>query len=259
MELRPLGSTGLQVSLLGLGTVKFGRNAGVKYPRPFDLPDDGHVVGLLEEARRLGINLLDTAPAYGSSEERIGRLLPGRREDWVIVSKAGEFFEAGESRFDFSPAAIQASVEGSLRRLRTDYLDAVLLHSDGMAEDGERFLPAAAMLDRLKRDGKLRATGFSGKTLDGGLKMVNCTDLLMVTYNPAQRGELPVIEAAGRMGKGVLIKKALASGHAAAPEQALAEAAALTGVSAIVVGTVSADNLRRNAAAVMHDKGSVAT
>lgn len=256
MELRPLGSTGISVSLLGLGTVKFGRNEGVKYPRAFDLPDDGHVIALLEEARRLGINLLDTAPAYGSSEERLGRLLPGRRDDWVIVTKAGERFEAGQSRFDFSPSAIRASVEQSLRRLRADHLDAVLLHSDGIDEDGDRFLPAAEALEGMKRAGKLRATGFSGKTLAGGLKMVNCVDLLMVTYNPGQREELPVIEAAARLGKGILVKKALASGHAVRPEQALAEAAALPGVSGIVVGTLSVDNLRRNATAVARGQGA---
>lgn len=250
MELRLLGSTGIRVSLLGLGTVKFGRNEGVKYPSAFDLPDDGHVAALLEEARGLGINLLDTAPAYGSSEDRIGQLLPGSRDQWVIVSKAGERFEAGQSHFDFSPGAIRASVEQSLRRLRTGYLDAVLLHSDGLGEEGDRFLPAIEALDDMKRDGKLRATGFSGKTLAGGLKMVNCVDLAMVTYNPGQREELPVIEAAARLGKGILVKKALASGHAVNPEQALAEAAALPGVSGIVVGTLSADNLRRNAKAV---------
>lgn len=250
MELRPLGSTGIRVSLLGLGTVKFGRNEGVKYPKSFDLPDDRHVRVLLEVARELGINLLDTAPAYGSSEQRIGQLLPRRREDWVIVSKAGESFEAEGSRFDFSAAAIRASVEQSLRRLRTDYLDAVLLHSDGLGEESDRFLPAVEALDRLKREGKLRATGFSGKSLAGGLKMVNCVDLLMVTYNPGRREELPVIEAAARLGKGILVKKALASGYAADPERALAEAAALPGVSGIVVGTLSADNLRRNAQAV---------
>ena len=68
MELRPLGATGLQVSPLGLGTVKFGRNQGVKYPQAFNLPSDREALALLELAWDLGINLLDTAPAYGESE-----------------------------------------------------------------------------------------------------------------------------------------------------------------------------------------------
>jgi aryl-alcohol dehydrogenase-like predicted oxidoreductase len=213
------------------------------------------VIALLEEARALGINLLDTAPAYGTSEERLGALLPGRRADWVIVSKAGEWFEDGASRFDFSPAAIEASVHESLRRLRTDYLDAVLLHSDGMDEAGDRFLPAAERLAQLKRQGKLRATGFSGKTVAGGLRLIDHCDLLMVSYNPGYRDEAPLIAAAARAGRGVLIKKALASGHVAEPAAALAEIAGLPGVSSIVVGTLSRENLRANAAAVMPQSG----
>ena len=116
MELRALGRTGLQVSPVGLGTVKFGRNQQVKYPRGFDLPDDAHLRDLLAVARELGINLLDTAPAYGSAEERLGALLD-HADDWVIVTKVGEAFEHGASRFDFSAAGTRASVERSLRRV----------------------------------------------------------------------------------------------------------------------------------------------
>ena len=66
--LRPLGDTGLTVSALGLGTVKIGRDQGVKYPTAFSIPDDDAVRNLLARARELGINLIDTAPAYGRSE-----------------------------------------------------------------------------------------------------------------------------------------------------------------------------------------------
>lgn len=68
---RPLGDTGLAVSPLGLGTVKFGRDQGVKYPSGFTIPDDREAADLLALARDLGINLIDTAPAYGRSEERL--------------------------------------------------------------------------------------------------------------------------------------------------------------------------------------------
>lgn len=250
MEMRDLGNTGIKVSLLGLGTVKIGRNEGVKYPQGFVLPDDDAVISLLNAARALGINLLDTAPAYGLSEERLGKLLPGRREDWVIVTKAGETFEDGASRFDFSAGAIRASVERSLERLRTDYVDAVLLHSDGEDEAGDRFLPAAEELTSLKARGLIRATGFSGKTVAGFDRLMDHVDLLMATYNPDYTVEADVIARAAKAGKGVLIKKALASGHAHDPVRALAMAATLPGVSSIVVGTLSPANLRANAAAV---------
>jgi len=78
----------MQVSPLGLGTVKFGRNQQVKYPTAFELPDDKQVLNILALARDLGINLLDTAPAYGLSQQRLGKLLSGR-QDWIIVSKVG--------------------------------------------------------------------------------------------------------------------------------------------------------------------------
>ncbi|PAW60753.1 MAG: aldo/keto reductase, partial [Verrucomicrobiia bacterium Tous-C2TDCM] len=114
MNSRPLHGTDLSVSALGLGTVKFGRNQSVKYPTAFDLPTDEAILSLLDLAREEGINLLDTAPAYGTSEERLGQLLGSRRDEWVLVSKAGENFDGTSSTFDFSPAAITASVERSL-------------------------------------------------------------------------------------------------------------------------------------------------
>ncbi len=87
--LRPLGRTDIKVSALGLGTVKIGRDEGVKYPQKFTIPDDSAVKNLFSLARELGINLIDTAPAYGNSEERLGQLLSHRHE-WVIVTKTGE-------------------------------------------------------------------------------------------------------------------------------------------------------------------------
>ena len=94
MQYRQLGNTGLRVSLVGLGTVKLGRNVGVRYPHNFTIPDDAQAARLLDTARELGINLLDTAPAYGSSEARLGALLGAQRDDWVLSTKVGERFEA---------------------------------------------------------------------------------------------------------------------------------------------------------------------
>ena len=83
------------MSVLGLGTVKLGRNAGLKYPAPFELPSDAEAMALLDACAEVGVNLLDTAPAYGSSEERLGAMLRerGDRDDWVISTKVGESFD----------------------------------------------------------------------------------------------------------------------------------------------------------------------
>ena len=78
VEKRALGQSRIYASCLGLGTDKFGRNQEVMYPNTFSLPSDKQLEGLLDRARELGINLLDTAPAYGSSEQRIGQILSDR-------------------------------------------------------------------------------------------------------------------------------------------------------------------------------------
>lgn len=209
----PLGSTGIHVSRVGLGTVKFGRNQGVKYPHPFDLPTEHDMLALLDCAQSLGINLLDTAPAYGESEERLGTLLKNKRHDWIICTKVGEEFVNGKSTYDFSPGSIQHSIERSLKRLNTDVLDIVLVHSNG---DDEKIIYEDAVFEtllKLKNTGLIRAFGMSTKTVAGGILAVDHSDVVMVTYNPVQTEEQPVIAHAAQKNKGVLIKKALASGH----------------------------------------------
>lgn len=210
---RPLGNTGLVVSPLGLGTVKLGRDQGVKYPNGFTIPDDQTARMLLGQARQLGINLIDTAPAYGISEERLGPLLRGQRQDWVIVSKVGEEFEAGQSRFDFSAQHTRFSVERSLKRLETDFIDLVLVHSDGNDLHILEQTDVYQTLAELKAQGKIRGFGFSGKTVEGGLKALQTGDCAMVTYNLNEQAERAVLDYAAEQGKGILVKKALASGH----------------------------------------------
>lgn len=249
MELRPLGSTGILVSPLGLGTVKLGRNEQVKYPAHFEIPDDQAVERLLWLARELGINLIDTAPAYGTSQQRLGRLLPGPRDQWVIVSKVGETFIEGRSRFDFSHAHTLASVQQSLKELDTDYLDCVLIHSDG---DDLRILEQEGALDALellKEKGLIRCHGMSSKTVAGGLEVVRQMDVVMATANLDYHQERPVFDAAAEAGKGVLVKKGLQSGHVAGAEgvrASMAHVFALPGVSAVIVGTINPDHLRQN-------------
>jgi aryl-alcohol dehydrogenase-like predicted oxidoreductase len=253
---RALGSTGLLVSPLGLGTVKLGRDQGVKYPNGFQIPDDEQARQLLHLTRDLGINLIDTAPAYGRSEERLGPLLRGQRQEWVIVSKVGEEFEAGQSSHDFSAAHTRFSVERSLQRLETDFIDLVLVHSDGndlaILEHSEVYQTLAA----LKDEGKIRAFGFSGKTVEGGLKALEQGDCAMITYNLNEQGEKPVIDYAAAHGKAILVKKALASGHVCLdpgidPVRASFELLfAQPGVASAIVGTINPLHLAHNVATV---------
>src|SRR5665213_1331945 len=119
MKPRSLGKTGLEVSPIGFGAFKIGRNAKTKYSQAYPLPDDLSVERLLNGVLDVGVTHIDTAPAYGLSEERIGQFISRRRNDLTLSTKVGEIFEHGQSRYDFSAAGVRTSVEQSLRRLRT--------------------------------------------------------------------------------------------------------------------------------------------
>lgn len=252
MDKRPLGRTGLNISPLGLGTVKFGRNEGVKYPEKFDIPDEDTLADLLALAQDLGINMLDTAPAYGTSEERLGRLLKNRRQDWVIVGKVGEEFENGQSSFYFTPAHFEKSLMRTLKRLDTDYLDVLLIHSDGndLGILSDESLIRA--MEDFKARGLVRAIGASTKTVDGGLKTLELTDVVMATYNQTYMDERPVLDYAAQHGQGLLLKKALSSGHLVNEngENALQNAMNFIfghpGVSGVIIGTINPAHLQQN-------------
>lgn len=245
MHYRQLGNTGLRVSLIGLGTVKLGRDQQVKYPRPFRIPDDREVLYLLDTARELGINLLDTAPAYGTSEARLGRLLQGRRADWLVCTKVGEVFEDGRSRYDFTPEHVHSSVRRSLERLQTDCLDIVLIHSDGHDLEILTRYGTLDALRSLQQAGLVRAVGISHKSAEGAaLAIAAGCDVIMATLNLEEQAEAAVIARAGAAGCGVLIKKALGSGHAG--PDSLRFVAAQPGVCSIIVGTIDPAHLREN-------------
>lgn len=252
MQTRCLGNTGLEVSIVGLGTVKFGRTRGVAYSRSFTLPTDKEVACLLSKASGLGINVLDTAPSYGASEARLGKALLGQRHRWVVSSKVGEAFVNGKSSFDFSLKAIRKSIELSLTQLCTDYLDIVFVHSNGedqrLIEEEEVF----SSLAQLKSEGKVRAYGMSTKTVVGGLLAVDHADVVMVTYNPASPDEREVIRYAHQHQKGTFIKKALARGHlhtfaVQAPiKEAMRFVFAEPGVTSVIVGTIDPQHLEED-------------
>ncbi|MBN4053885.1 aldo/keto reductase [Haliea sp. AH-315-K21] len=247
--LRPLGSSNLNVSALGLGSVKFGRNTGVKYPDSFTIPDDRAVLNLLIQSQELGINFIDTAPAYGNSEERIGALLP-KRQDWIISTKVGEEFVNGESLFDFSTKQTQLSVERSLKRLNTDYLDIVLIHSDG--QDKKILLESSCLetLRKLQESGLIRAIGMSTKTIAGGMLAVDLLDIVMLTYNLEQQDQ-EVVDYAQQHNKGILVKKGLMSGHVKkSGKELVSESMALifsqAAIGSMIVGTINPEHLAQN-------------
>lgn len=254
-DLRQLGRSDIYLSPLGLGTVKFGRNTHVKYPQHFDIPDDSALESLIEIAGCLGINLVDTAPAYGDSEQRLGQMLKPNRQDWIICTKVGERYHQGKSSYEFSAQATGLSIESSLRKLGTDYLDIVLIH---LPDEDKHILQNTDVVDeliRIQKRGDIRLIGASTKTVAGGLLAVDLLDLVMITYSPQDTSQSVVLEEASRRGKGVIIKKALGSGHATNIRENLQFVTGNRCVCSTIVGTINPDHLRQNVKEVLSAPG----
>jgi aryl-alcohol dehydrogenase-like predicted oxidoreductase len=169
MKYRPLGSTGLTVSAIGFGGWGIGgRTAG---STSYGDTDESESRRALARAFDRGITFFDTSPAYGDgrSERLIGEAFRGRRDRVVIATKAG--YQSWTAAPDYSPAAIRASLEGSLGRLATDYVDLLQLHNAPAALLGARPEIIGA-LQALRKQGKIRAWGFSAKSPEEGVAAV---------------------------------------------------------------------------------------
>jgi aryl-alcohol dehydrogenase-like predicted oxidoreductase len=147
MRRRPFGSTGLEVPVLGFGAMQAG-DPGLA---------EADAARLLNHALDLGLTLIDTARAYGLSEERIGRHLAGRRDEFVLSTKVG--YGIGGIP-DWTHDCVVAGVDAARDRLRTDVIDIVHLHSCGIG-----ILEAGGVVEALERcaaAGKLRVVAYSG-------------------------------------------------------------------------------------------------
>jgi len=149
MEIRRLGRTGFEVSALGFGGGPVG----------FLGTDQQRVTDILNFLLDSGVNFIDTAAGYPGSEEAIGNAVSHRRDDYVLVSKCGQAFDDLEGEA-WSPTVIGQTVDRALRRLKTDHLDVMLLHScdQEVLEQGD----AVAELVKARDAGKIRHVGYSG-------------------------------------------------------------------------------------------------
>lgn len=162
MDYHTLGKTGIAVSPITIGSWQLGGPLFFD-GKPDGHPDPGkpHVIRMIHELGDLGINAIDTAEQYsaGESERRVGAALNGRREPWVISTKFGSRVGPGQTRDDdSSPPTIMPSLEGSLKRLNTDYIDIFLYHCPPAVENLEA---GRAVLESAKAQGKIRAYGIS--------------------------------------------------------------------------------------------------
>lgn len=240
---RRLGSTDLFVTPIGFGSFKIGRNQGVKYPISYALPDDREVERLLNGVLDAGVNYIDTAPAYGLSEERIGRAIGHRRREYLLGTKVGEEFSDGESRYDFSAPAVRKSVERSLQRLKTEVLDIVLVHAHRDDVSILNQTDLVSELNAMKDRGLVRAIGFSGKTVEAARMALLWADLIMVEYHLDDTSHATVMDEASQRGIGVVVKKGLASGRLD-PQEAIGHVLRNPSVTSLLIGTLSLSHLQ---------------
>lgn len=232
------------IAPIAFGSFKIGRNEGIKYAQGYALPTDAQACTLLHGILDMGVDAIDTAPAYGLAEHRIGRCLVARRQAAVIMTKAGERFEAGSSHYDFSGASVARSIRESMARLCTDWIDVVHVHSDGsdlaILRDGS----AISAIADAQRRGEVGAVGFSPKSLEGAMACLADARIgsLMVEYHPLDRSMEPALDEAARRGVAVLVKKPLASGKLS-PAEAIPAVLAHPAVTAAVIGTLSLEHL----------------
>jgi aryl-alcohol dehydrogenase-like predicted oxidoreductase len=208
---RQLGRTKTDVSILGYGAMEL---RGL--PRGPEITDEqaSRVLNALLDG---GVTLIDTSPDYGRSEELIGHYVGHRRAEYFLASKCGCPLDPPADTppphpHDYSPANVRANVEGSLRRLRTDYLDLVQVHMSPsvatMAAD-----QTVETLTDLQREGKLRFIGMSGilPNLPEHIAL-GVFDVFQIPYSAVQRDHEELITAAAEAGAGTLIRGGAARG-----------------------------------------------
>ncbi|MBW4481997.1 MAG: aldo/keto reductase [Tildeniella torsiva UHER 1998/13D] len=157
-----MGKTNLQVSVFGIGTYQLSGPVSLD-GKADGFPDVGHdaAISLIHACEEMGINLIDSAEIYGAGEgeRRVGKAIQGRRDRWLLSTKFGWRRGATGNRItDSHSSTIRSSLEGSLRRLNTDYIDIYLYHTPPALDDIDQGIN---ILETLKQEGKIRHYGIS--------------------------------------------------------------------------------------------------
>ena len=203
MQTVDFGKTGYTVSRLGAGLAEIGSE--------LDFDDVEQAGNVLNNALDLGINFLDTAACYGISEELIGRTVANRRDEYVLVTKAGHARGDGLDGSDWTYETVRDSVDRSLRRLNTDYVDLVQLHSCGIPDLEKGDIIRA--LEDARDAGKTRMIGYSGDNeaahwaVDSGVFATLQTSFNVVEQRAYSSG---LLEKCAKNGIGVIVKRPIA-------------------------------------------------
>jgi len=212
MNYRRLGRTGLQVSEISLGTVELGLDYGVPVAGEHLRPAEADAARLLNRALDLGVNFIDTARAYGASEDVIGQALKSRRREYILASKLAAIREAGQSDRALRDQ-VKASIAASLRALQTDVID--LLQSHHTPLDVIAAGRVVEAMQEAQAAGDVRFIGASTYGEDAPLAVLEDGrfDTLQVAYSPIDRTlEARVLPLAQQKDIGVVVRSVLLRG-----------------------------------------------
>lgn len=240
----------IELSSVGFGAYQIGLEPAKKYASyGMPKPSENEAETLLHGVLDLGITLIDTAPAYGCSEERIGKYLQHRREEYNLCTKVGELTIDDQSTFDFSAKGMRQSLEQSLRLLRTDCVDALLVHAPPDDLSVLHQSDAVEMMHAFKEEGKTKTIGFSGKTIEAQEEALTWADVMMVEYSVANESNEPIIKQADEKNIVVLVKKAFNSGHLSgtnAIDFLINKSPVCKALHCTVIGSSSLDRMQKN-------------
>ena len=201
MEKRQLGKTDMHVTRLGVGLSEIG----------FGGISEEVAADVLNAALDGGINFLDTAECYNVSEELVGKAVSHRRSEYFLATKTGHV-SGGYVGQEWTAQTVSDSIDRSLKRMKTDYVDLVQLHScdiDVLEKGG-----VIKVLQKARQDGKIRYIGYSGDN-EAAMWAVNSGlfDTLQTSFNLVeQKARFGLFEKAKAQGMGIIIKRPIANG-----------------------------------------------
>ena len=208
MKLRPFGNTGMNVSEIGLGAWQLANP-------DWGINDKNEALKIVQKSLEAGCNFFDTAPGYGGgrSEELLGQGLKSVRKDIILCTKFSYYNE--DHKGEWKAKHVRPVLEGSFKRLQTDYADILLLHNPPRElMDGNASAELYAELQKLKDEGKIREYGVS---LDWRIELENVLDTTKskaaeVFFNALYQECLPAFSKAQEQGMGLIVKVPLDSG-----------------------------------------------
>ena len=211
---RTLGRSGLEVTQLGYGAAERGTSDAATA--------DDQVAEVLNLALDAGINFIDTAPDYGASEDRIGRFIGHRREEFFLATKCGCNIDVDGAKLEpghvWTADRIHRNIDQSLERLKTDCVDLLQMHNPTVEDvESGRLVEA---LEEVREAGKTRFIGVSS-TSPHLSRFANSDDFdtFQIPYSALERQHEVMIQSAADLGAGLIIRGGIGLGHRASEER----------------------------------------